>query len=68
MSIILKYNYFYINSSFIHHINRKAMGTQATVVYASLTCRYLKVKLFNKLPEIFSYDIAEFFHKNSLDF
>ena len=67
MSIILKYNYFYINS-FIHQINRKAMGTDATVVYGNLRCRYLEVKLFNKLPEIFSHDIAEFFLKNSLDF
>ena len=68
MSIILKYNYFYINSSFIHQINRKAMGTHAAVVYANLTCGYLEVKLFNKLPEMFSYDIVEFFLKNSLDF
>ena len=44
------------------------MGTDATVVYANLRCRYLEVKLFNKLPEIFSHDIAEFFLKNSLDF
>ena len=64
----VKYNYFNINSSFIHKINRKAMGTHATVVYANLTCRYLEVKLFNKLPEIFSYDMVEFFLKNSLDF
>ena len=41
-----------------------AMATHATVVYANLTCRYLEVKLFNKLLEIFSYEMVEFFLKN----
>ena len=35
------------------------MGTYAAVVYSNLTCGYLE--LFNKLIEIFSYDIVEFF-------
>ena len=44
------------------------MSTHAVVVYANLTCGYLEVKLFNKLPEIFSYEIVEFFLKNYFRF
>ena len=42
--ITLKYNYFYINDSFIHQIKGTAMGTHPAVVYAKLTCGYLEVK------------------------
>ena len=44
------------------------MGTRAVVVYAYLTCGYLEVKLFNKFPEIFSFDTVEFFLKNYVRF
>ena len=64
MSIIVKYNYFYINDNFIHQIKGTAMDTHAAVVYANLTCEFLEVKLFNELPEIFSYYMVEFFLKN----
>ena len=50
MSIILKYDYFYIDCSFIRQIKGTAMDTHVAVVYANLTCGYLEVKLFNKLP------------------
>ena len=50
MSIILKYDYFYIDGSFIRQIKGTAMDTHVAVVYANLTCGYLEVKLFNKLP------------------
>ena len=64
MSIIVKYNYFYINDNFIHQIKGTAMDTHAAVVYANLTCGFLEVKLFNELPEIFSYYMVELFLKN----
>ena len=68
MSIILKYNYFYINGNFIHQIKDTAMVTHTAVVYGNLTCAYLEIKLSNKLPEIFSYDIMELFLKNYFRF
>ena len=68
MSIILKYNYFYINNNFIHQIKGTAMGTHAAVVYANLTCGYLEAQLFMKLPEIYSMEIVEFFLRNYFRF
>lgn len=44
------------------------IGENATVVYGDLTYGYLKVRLSNKLPEIFSHDILEFFRKNYFKF
>ena len=44
------------------------MGENATVVYGDLTYGHLKVKLSNKLSEIFSHDILEFFRKNYFKF
>ena len=44
------------------------MVTHAAVVYGNLRCRYLEIKLSNKLPEIFSYDIMELFLKNYFRF
>ena len=61
---LLKYNYFYINDSFIHKMKRTAMSTHIAGVQASLTYKYSEVKLFNKLPKIYSYDIVEFFLKD----
>ena len=45
-----------------------AMGTPFAVVYANLTVAYLEVKLFQKLPEIYSPDVVEFFIKNYFRF
>ena len=43
------------------------MDRHAAVVYATLTCAYLEDKLFNRLPEIFSYDSINFL-KNDFRF
>lgn len=45
-------------------MKRTAMSTHIAVAYASLTYEYSEVKLFNKLPKIYSYDTVEFFLKN----
>ena len=45
-----------------------AIGTHTAVIYANLEFGYLEVKLFNKLPEIFFYDMVEFFLKNYFRF
>ena len=44
------------------------MGENAAVAFGDLTYGYLKVKLSNKLSEIFSHDILEFFRKNYFKF
>ena len=67
MSITLNYINFYFNGGFINHIKGTGMGTYTAVLYANFTCGYLEFKLFNKLPEISSYDLVKFFLKNVLD-
>ena len=54
MSAVLKNNYFCINGSFLYQIIETNIGRHTIFVYANLTCMYLEVKIFNKLPEIFS--------------
>ena len=43
------------------------MGENVAVVYGDVIYGYLKVKLSNKLPEIFSHGILDFFLKNYLN-
>lgn len=77
MSLILKYNYFYINDSFIHQIKGTAMSTYAAIAHTILqVLNYVTgiiiydltgirgVKLFNKL----TYDIVEFVLQTTLGF
>ena len=68
MALILENNYFYINNLFIHQVKGTAMGTHAAVVFANLTVAFLEVKLFIRLPEIFSRDAVEFSIKNYFRF
>ena len=53
---------------FIHQVKGTAMGTHAAVVFANLTVAFLEVKLFIRLPEIFSRDVVEFFIKTYFRF
>ena len=66
--IILGHNHFSTNGNFVHQIKGTALGTHAAVIYENLICGYLEITLFNKLREIFSYDIVEFFLKNYFRF
>ena len=44
------------------------MGTYATVVCEILTCSHLEVNQFNKLSELFSYGLVEYFLKQYIRF
>ena len=44
------------------------MAIHTAVVETNLTGRYLEVKLFSNLSEIFSYETVEFFLKNYFRF
>ena len=45
LSIILEFNYFYINGIYIHQIKGTAMGTKFAVVGSNLVVAYEEVKL-----------------------
>ena len=60
MNIILTFNYFYIDYKHYHQIKGTAMGTTCAVVYANLHVAHQEVKMFEKLPEIYPFDIVEF--------
>ena len=51
MSLILKYNYFYINDSFIHRIKGTAMSTYAAIAYMIL-------QVLNYVTGIIIYDLT----------
>ena len=57
-----------MNGSFVHQINQTAFEKHAAVVYAKLASGCSGVKLFNKLPWIFSFYIVEISLKNHLRF
>ena len=60
LSIILKFNYFYINKSFFHQIKGTTMGTKFAVVGSNLVVAYKEIKLFALLPQIYPQDFADF--------
>ena len=49
LSIILKFNYFYINKSFFHQIKGTAMGTKFAVVDSNLVAAYKEIVLMKIL-------------------
>ena len=52
LSIILEFNYFYINGIYIHHIKGTAMGTKFSVVGSNFFLPYEEIKMFALLPEL----------------
>ena len=68
LSIILKFNYFYINKSFFHQIKGTAMGTKCSVVGNNLVVAYIKIKLFALLPEVYPQDCIDFVLQNYFRF
>ena len=50
LSIILEFNYFYINGIYIHHIKGTVMGTTFSAVVSNLVLLYEEIKMFALLP------------------
>ena len=68
LSIILKFNYFYINKSFLHQIKETAIGTKFAVVGSNLVVAYKEIKLFALLPQIYPQDFVDFLLRNYFRF
>ena len=68
LSIILKFNYFYINKSFFHQIKGTAMGTKFAVVASNLVVVYKEIKLFALLPQVYPQDFVDFLLRNYFRF
>ena len=68
LSIILKFNYFYINKSFFHQIKGTAMGTKFAVVGSNLVVAYKEIKLFALLPQVYPQDFVDFLLRNYVRF
>ena len=69
LSIILEYNYFYINNYFYHQIKGNAMGTIFSIVGSNIMVAYFEEKMFAILPRIYPKDFfADFFICNYFRF
>ena len=68
LSIILKFNYVYINKSFCHQIKGTARRTKLVVVGSNLVVAYKKIKLFALLPQIYPQDFVDFLLRNYFRF
>ena len=60
LSIILEFNYYYINNYFYHQIKGFAMGIIFVVVGSNLTVVYSEEKMFAILPQIYPKDFFRF--------
>ena len=63
LSIVLKFNYFYINKSFFHQIKGFKMGLKYAVVGSSLVVVYKEIKLCALLCQVYPQDFVEHTHK-----
>ena len=68
LSIILEFNYFYINNYFYHQIKGTTMGTIFVVVGSNLMVAYFEEKMFAILPQIYPKDFVNFFICNYFQF
>ena len=68
LSIILKFNYFYINKSFFHQIKGTALGTKFAVVGSNLVIAYKEIKLFALLLQLYPQDFVDFLLPNYFRF
>ena len=68
LSIILEFNYFYINGIYIHQIKGTAMGAKFIVVGSNLVVAYEEIKMFALLPQLYPQDFVDFFIRNCFQF
>ena len=68
LSIILKFNYFYISNYFYHQIKGNVMGTTLALVGSNPTVAYFEEKMFAILPQIYPKDFVDFFIRNYFRF
>ena len=68
LSIILEFNYFYINGIYIHQIKGTAMGAKFAVVGSNLVVTYEEVKMFALLPQLNPQGFVDFFIRNFFRF
>ena len=61
MNIILTFNYFYIDDNYFQQTRGTAMRTICAIFYVKFHVADQEVKLFEKLQDIYSFVIAEFF-------
>ena len=61
LSIILEFNFFYINGIYIHQIKGTSMGITFAVVGSNLVVAYQEIKMFALLPQLHRQDFADFF-------
>ena len=68
LPIILEFNYFYINGTYIHQIKGTAMGTKFAVVSTNSVVAYEEIKMFAVLPQLYPQDFVDFFIRNYFRF
>ena len=68
LSIILEFNYFYINNYFYHQIKETAMGNIFVVVGSNQTIAYFEEKMFAVSPQLYLKDFVDFFISNYFRF
>ena len=64
LSIILEFNYFYINGIYVHQIKGTAMGTKFAVIGKNLVVAYEEIKMFALLRQLYPQDFVDFFIRN----
>ena len=60
-SIILEFNYFFIDGISIHQIKGTLLGTKFAVIGSTLIVAHEESKMFASLPKLCPYDFFEFF-------
>ena len=68
LSIILEFNYFYINGIYIHQIKGTAMGAKFAVVGSNLVVTNEEVKMLPLVPQLYPQDFVDFVIRNYFRF